>query len=169
MIVKFFASLIFLSSLFIYASPISTSLLNSELKKNYLFLERSLSESEMKIDTSSGKIFYTDEQISIHVLSPFEENYTIKGDTIEIHDVYLDQIQIINIKELNNFFLNLLIDGIDEHADTYSINIINDSLIQIIDNLNSNIISFSFLENQLNLIRYKDSLGVEHGIELTPL
>jgi hypothetical protein len=26
-----------------------------------------------------------------------------------------------------------------------------------------------FLDNQLNLIRYKDSLGVEHGIELTPL
>ena len=81
----------------------------------------------------------------------------------------MDQTQVINIEELDNFFLNLLINGIDENAKTYSINIINDSVIQIIDNSNSNLISFLFLDNQLNLIRYKDSLGVEHGIELTPL
>ena len=169
MISKFFTSFIFLFSSFIDASSISTSLLNSELKKNYSFLERSLSESEMRIDTSSGKIFFTNDEISIHVLSPFEENYRIDGDTIEIHDVFLDQTQVINIEELDNFFLNLLINGIDENAETYSINIINDSVIQIIDNSNSNLISFLFLDNQLNLIRYKDSLGVEHGIVLTPL
>ena len=62
-----------------------------------------------------------------------------------------------------------MIDGVDEDSDAYSINIINDSLIQIIDNGSSNVIGFSFLENQLSLIRYQDSLGVEHGIELTPL
>ena len=62
-----------------------------------------------------------------------------------------------------------MVDGVDEGEDSYSINVINDSLIQVIDDTRSNIISFSFLENQLNLIRYKDSLGVEHGIELTPL
>jgi len=169
MIAKFFISFIFIFSVFIDASSISISLLNSELKKNYSFLERSLSESEMRIDTSSGKIFFTNEEISIHVLSPFKENYIINGDTIEIHDIFLDQTQIINIDELDNFFLNLLIVGIDEDADTYSINIINDSLIQIIDNTRSNVITFSFFENRLNLIRYKDSLGVEHGIELTPL
>jgi len=169
MIAKFFTSFIFIFSVFIDASSISISLLNSELKKNYSFLERSLSESEMRIDTSSGKIFFTNEEISIHVLSPFKENYIINGDTIEIHDIFLDQTQIINIDELDNFFLNLLIVGIDEDADTYSINIINDSLIQIIDNTRSNVITFSFFENRLNLIRYKDSLGVEHGIELTPL
>ena len=169
MISKFLASCIFLFSAYINASPISISLLNSELKKNYSFLERSLNESEMRIDTSSGKIFFTNEEISIHVLSPFEEKYIINGDTIEIHDIFLDQTQVINIEELDNFFLNLLIVGIDEDADTYSINIINDSLIQIIDNTRSNVITFSFFENRLNLIRYKDSLGVEHGIELTPL
>ena len=169
MIAKFSISFIFLFSSFIDASSISTSLLNSELKKNYSFLERSLSESEMKIDTSSGKIFFTNEGISIHVLSPFEENYRINGDTMEIHDIFLDQTQSININELDNFFLNILIDGVDEDSDAYSINIINDSLIQIIDNGSSNVIGFSFLENQLSLIRYQDSLGVEHGIELTPL
>jgi len=169
MIAKFFTSFIFIFSVFIDASSISISLLNSELKKNYSFLERSLSESEMRIDTSSGKIFFTNEEISIHVLSPFKENYIINGDTIEIHDIFLDQTQVFNIDELDNFFLNLLIVGIDEDADTYSINIINDSLIQIIDDNRSNVITFSFFENRLNLIRYKDSLGVEHGIELTPL
>jgi len=169
MIAKFFTSFIFIFSVFIDASSISISLLNSELKKNYSFLERSLSESEMRIDTSSGKIFFTNEEISIHVLSPFKENYIINGDTIEIHDIFLDQTQVFNIDELDNFFLNLLIVGIDEDADTYSINIINDSLIQIIDNTRSNVITFSFFESRLNLIRYKDSLGVEHGIELTPL
>tara|TARA_Y100001970_G_scaffold262575_1_gene346975 strand:+ start:16982 stop:17491 length:510 start_codon:yes stop_codon:yes gene_type:complete len=169
MIAKFFASFIFLFSVFIDASSISIALLNSELKKNYSFFERSLSESEMRIDTSSGKIFFTNQEILINVLSPFEENYRIYEDTIEIHDVFLDQTQVINIEELDNFFLNLLVDGVDEGEDSYSINVINDSLIQVIDDTRSNIISFSFLENQLNLIRYKDSLGVEHGIELTPL
>ena len=169
MITKFFASFIFLFSVFIDASSISIALLNSELKKNYLFFERSLSESEMRIVTSSGKIFFTNQEILINVLSPFEENYRIYEDTIEIHDVFLDQTQVINIEELDNFFLNLLVDGVDEDAGSYSVNVINDSIIQVIDNTRSNIISFSFLENQLNLIRYKDSLGVEHGIELTPL
>ena len=169
MITKFFASFIFIFSTFINASPISASLLNSQLKKNYSFFERSLSESEMRIDTSSGKIFFANEEILIHVLSPFEENYRIYGDTIEIHDVFLDQTQVISIEKLDNFFLSLLIDGVDEDADNYSIKVINDSIIQVIDNTRSNIISFSFLKNQLNLIRYKDSLGVEHGIELTPL
>tara|TARA_B100000965_G_scaffold130035_1_gene108428 strand:- start:1790 stop:2299 length:510 start_codon:yes stop_codon:yes gene_type:complete len=169
MITKFFASFIFLFSVFIDASSISIALLNSELKKNYLFFERSLSESEMRIVTSSGKIFFTNQEILINVISPFEENYRIYEETIEIHDVFLDQTQVINIEELDNFFLNLLVDGVDEDAGSYSVNVINDSIIQVIDNTRSNIISFSFLENQLNLIRYKDSLGVEHGIELTPL
>ena len=169
MITKFFASFIFLFSVFIDASSISIALLNSELKKNYLFFERSLSESEMRIVTSSGKIFFTNQEILINVISPFEENYRIYEETIEIHDVFLDQTQVINIEELDNFFLNLLVDGVDEDAGSYSVNVINDSIIQVIDNTRSNIISFSFLENQLKLIRYIDSLGVEHGIELTPL
>ena len=169
MIAKFFAFCIFLFSVFINASSISTSLLNSELKKNYSFIERSLNESDMRIDTSSGKIFFTNQEILIHVLTPFEEDYRIYEDTIEIHDVFLDQTQVINIEKLDNFFLNLLVDGVDDDADSYSINVINNSSIQVIDDTRSNIISFYFLENRLNLIRYIDSLGVEHGIELTPL
>jgi hypothetical protein len=158
-----------LFAVFIDASIISTSLLNIELKKNYSFVERSLNESDMKIDSSTGNIFFTNEDISIQVLTPFEENYRIREDTIEIHDIFLDQKNVIDIKELDNFFLDLLIEGVDQDSETYSVDIINDSTIQVFENNGLNVVSFSFIGNKLKLIRYQDSLGVEHGIELTLL
>ena len=169
MTAKSFLPFVFLFAVFIDASTISTSLLNIELKKNYSFVERSLNESDMKIDSSTGNIFFTNEDISIQVLTPFEENYIIREDTIEIHDIFLDQKNVIDIKELDNFFLDLLLEGVDQASETYSVNIINDSSIQVIENNGLNVVSFSFIGNKLKLIRYKDSLGVEHGIELAPL
>jgi hypothetical protein len=169
MTAKSFLPFVFLFAVFIDASTISTSLLNIELKKNYSFVERSLNESDMKIDSSTGNIFFTNEDISIQVLTPFEENYRIREDTIEIHDIFLDQKNVIDIKELDNFFLDLLLEGVDEASATYSVNIINDSTIQVFENNGLNVVSFSFIGNKLKLIRYQDSLGVEHGIELTPL
>ena len=88
MTAKSFLPFVFLFAVFIDASTISTSLLNVELKKNYSFVERSLSESNMQIDSSTGNIFFTDEDISIQVLTPFEENYRIREDAIEIHDIF---------------------------------------------------------------------------------
>lgn len=169
MTAKSFLPFVFLLAVFIDASTISTSLLNIELKKNYSFVERSLNESDMKIDSSTGNIFFTNENISIQVLTPFEENYRIREDTIEIHDIFLDQKNVIDIKELNNFFLDLLIEGVDQDSETYSVDIINDSTIQVFENNGLNVVSFSFIGNKLKLIRYQDSLGVEHGIELTLL
>ena len=169
MTAKSFLPFVFLLAVFIDASTISTSLLNIELKKNYSFVERSLNESDMKIDSSTGNIFFTNEDISIQVLTPFEENYRIREDTIEIHDIFLDQKNVIDIKELDNFFLDLLLEGIDQDSETYSVDIINDSTIQVFENNGLNVVSFSFIGNKLKLIRYQDSLGVEHGIELTPL
>ena len=169
MTAKSFLPFVFLFAVFIDASTISTSLLNIELKKNYSFVERSLNESDMKIDSSTGNIFFTNEDISIQVLTPFEENYIIREDTIEIHDIFLDQKNVIDIKELDNFFLDLLLEGVDQASETYSVDIINDSSIQVIENNGLNVVSFSFIGNKLKLIRYKDSLGVEHGIELAPL
>ena len=169
MTAKSFLPFVFLFAVFIDASIISTSLLNIELKKNYSFVERSLNESDMKIDSSTGNIFFTNEDISIQVLTPFEENYRIREDTIEIHDIFLDQKNVIDIKELDNFFLDLLLEGVDQDSETYSVNIINDSTIQVFENNGLNVVSFSFIGNKLKLIRYQDSLGVEHGIELTPL
>ena len=169
MTAKSFLPFVFLFAVFIDASTISTSLLNVELKKNYSFVERSLNESDMKIDSSTGNIFFTNEDISIQVLTPFEENYRIREDTIEIHDIFLDQKNVIDIKELDNFFLDLLLEGVDQDSETYSVDIINDSTIQVFENNGLNVVSFSFIGNKLKLIRYQDSLGVEHGIELTPL
>jgi hypothetical protein len=169
MTAKSFLPFVFLFAVFIDASTISTSLLNIELKKNYSFVERSLNESDMKIDSSTGNIFFTNEDISIQVVTPFEENYRIREDTIEIHDIFLDQKNVIDIKELDNFFLDLLIEGVDQDSETYSVDIINDSTIQVFENNGLNVVSFSFIGNKLKLIRYQDSLGVEHGIELTLL
>jgi len=169
MTAKSFFLFVILFAVFIDAASISTSLLNDELKKNYSFVERSLSESDVQIDSSTGNIFFTNEDISIQVLTPFEENYRIREDTIEIHDIFLDQKNVINIKELDNFFLDLLLEGVDQASETYSVYIMNNSTIQVFENNGLNVVSFSFIGNKLKLIRYQDSLGVEHGIELTPL
>ena len=164
------SSLFYILSFSILADEhISLSLLNSELKKNYAFTERSLNQSDLKIETSSGKIFFDDEGVTINVITPFEENYRIEGGNLEIHDVFLDQKQTIDIDQADNFFINLLMNGIDENSEAYSINHINDQTIEIISASSSDLITFSFVLNKLNLIRYKDSIGVEHGIELTPL
>ena len=169
MITKFFLILTFNFSVFAAASSSSSDLLNNELKKNYSFVERSLNQSDLKIETSTGKIFFDKTGVTVNVLTPFEENYRVEDGKLEIHDVFLDQKQIIDINDIDNFFLNILIDGIDESAKGYSINQIDDSTLQIISTNRSDLITFSFLDNKLNLIRYKDSIGVEHGIELTPL
>jgi hypothetical protein len=152
-----------------HASKISTDILSSELKKNYSFIEKSLNQSDLKIQTSSGKILFDQAGVTVNILTPFEENYRVEAGRIEIHDVFLDQKQIIDIDQLDNFFLNILINGIDKNSEEYSISSINDATIEIISTQTSNSIQFSFIATKLNLIRYKDSIGVEHGIELTPL
>lgn len=169
MIARFFIPLVFLFSASLDATSISINLLNDQLKRNYSFIERSLNESEMQIGNSAGKILFKNDEVIIHVLTPFEENYRINKETIEIHDVFLDQKQTIEIDQINNFFLNLLIEGVDEDSEAYSVRIIQDSTIKIYENDSSSVISFLFIDNQLKLIRYTDSLGVEHGVELTLL
>ena len=55
MIAKFFFILVtFNFSALAAASSISSEFLNSELKKNYSFVERSLNQSDLKIETSSA-------------------------------------------------------------------------------------------------------------------
>ena len=169
MIARFFIPLVFLFSASLDATSISTNLLNDQLKRNYSFIERSLNESEMQIGNSAGKILFKNDEVIIQVLTPFEENYRINKETIEIHDVFLDQKQTIEIDKINNFFLDLLIEGVDEDSEDYSVRIIQDSTIKIYENDSSSVINFIFTDNQLKLIRYTDSLGVEHGVELTLL
>ena len=148
---------------------ISLSLLNSELKKNYAFTERSLNQSDLKIESSSGNIYFDPNGITVNVLSPFEENYRVEGDFLEIYDVFLGQKQTIDIREANIFFLDLLINGVDKNSSEYKVNQTHNSVIEIIPNDGSASIKFFFIDKSLNLIRYKDSIGIEHGIELSPI
>ena len=164
------SSLFYILSFSILADDhISLLLLNSELKKNYAFTERSLNQSDLKIESSSGNIFFDPNGITVNVLSPFEENYRVEGDFLEIYDVFLDQKQTIDIREANIFFLDLLINGIDKNSSEYKVNQTHNSVIEIIPNDGSASIKFFFIDKSLNLIRYKDSIGIEHGIELSPI
>ena len=165
--VSFLFYLLSYSALADVISP--TDLLNSELKKNYSFTERSLNQSDLKIESSSGNIFFDAKGITVNVLSPFEENYRVEGDFLEIYDVFLDQKQTIDIREANIFFLDLLINGIDKNSSEYKVNQTHNSVIEIIPNDGSASIKFFFIDKSLNLIRYKDSIGIEHGIELSPI
>ena len=163
---SFAFSILFCSALI--EANISIEHLNNELKKDYAFVERSLNQSNLKIESSQGKITFDESGVSVIVTSPFEENYRIEGSTMEIYDVYLDQKQVLDIKTNNNFFLNILMNGIEENSDEYQISI-NTNSINIIGSDENNIVNFFFNENLLRLIKYKDSIGVEHGIELTEL
>ena len=70
---------------------------------------------------------------------------------------------------MNSSFLNLLTDGVDSNSENYKINCINDALIEIVPNDGSSSIKFFFENDNLVLIRYRDSIGVEHGIELVQI
>ena len=164
---SFIFSILFFSALI--EANISVEHLNNELKKDYFFVERSLNQSDIKIESSQGKIIFDRSGISVVVMSPFKENYRIEGTTMEIHDVYLDQKQLVDIKTSENFFLNILMNGIVENSDEYQVSI-NPNSIDIIASDANNVVNFFFNKNSLlRLIKYKDSIGVEHGIELTEL
>ena len=164
---SFIFSILFCSALI--EANISVEHLNNELKKDYSFIERSLNQSDLKIESSQGKIIFDQSGICVVVTSPFEENYRIEGSTMEIYDVYLDQMQVVDIRTSENFFLNILMNGIMENSDEYQVSI-NTNSIDIIASDENNTVNFFFDENSLlRLIKYKDSIGVEHGIELTEL
>ena len=163
---SFIFSILFCSALI--EANISIEHLNNELKKDYSFVERSLNQSDLKIESSQGKIIFDQSGISVVVISPFKENYRIEGTTMEIYDVYLDQKQVVDIRTSENFFLHILMNDIVENSDKYKVSI-NTNSIDIIASDENNTVNFFFNENSLKLIKYKDSIGVEHGIELTEL
>ena len=163
---SFIFSILFCSALI--EANISVDHLNNELKKDYSFVERSLNQSDLKIESSQGKITFDQAGISVVIMSPFEENYRIEGSTMEIYDVYLDQKQVVDIRTSENFFLNILMNGILENSDEYQVSI-NPNSIDIIGRDENNAVNFFFHENSLRLIKYKDSIGIEHAIELSEL
>ena len=56
-----------------------------------------------------------------------------------------------------------------ENNSSYRVNIVDNDIIEIMSIEQNTLVSFLFFKNRLELIRYTDSIGVEHGIELRPL
>ena len=150
-------------------SEISLSHLNNELKKNYSFVERSLNQTDLEINNSSGEIFFDKDGISVKILSPFEEIYRIEDNTLQIYDVFLDQTQIIDLKIIDNLFLNILVKGVDENSDQYQVKFLDSSSIEIFPKEANKPIKFLFLKEKLKRIHFIDSIGIEHGIELNEI
>jgi len=73
------------------------------------------------------------------------------------------------VAEVQSIFLNILLNGLKTASDIYLIkeNDYPNFLVVPLDD--SPAINFIFNKNNLSLIRYTDSLGIEHGIELTKL
>jgi hypothetical protein len=150
----------------ISAADLSTALLNNQLHKNYTFIERSLSKTNLKIEESTGNILFDGSGLTVNVFTPFKEIYRLEGDKVEIHDLFLDQKQVIDLNQANNFFLNILLNGVEDGSTEYSLKYLNNS-IEVVPVDGSPKLIFVFVETKLGLIRYTDSIGVEHGIELT--
>ena len=159
-------TILFLSPVAIADFHLSTAYLNNQLNKNYTFVERSLSKTNLEIEESAGNILFDDLGLTVNVFTPFKESYRLEGGKVEIHDLFMDQKQVIDLKQSNNFFLNILLNGVKDSSTEYSLKYFKNS-IEVVPVDGSPKLSFTFVETKLALIRYTDSLGVEHGIELT--
>ena len=105
----------------------------------------------------------------MNVFTPFEERYRLEGNKVEIHDLFLDQKQVIDLEQTNNFFLSILLNGIEDSAAEYTLHYLNKSIIEVVPTDGSPKVTFLFVKNKLDLVRYTDSIGVEHAIELTQI
>ena len=145
---------------------VSISMLNNALKQNYSFVERSLNKSALKIEESSGKIYFDQSTMMVEILTPFKERYLLSGNTIEIYDLDLDQMRILGIEEIDSIFISVLVHGAQENSPKYDIQIVDLQTIELMPSDASSPVQFIFNSGALKLIRYTDKLEVEHGIEL---
>ena len=169
MIFGVFFSLTLFSSLVAADTNNSVELLNNALTQNYSFVERSLSKSDLKIEESAGEILFNDPGLVVNITSPFKERYEVNKDIITIHDIDLEQSRKIKLEDVQSIFLNILLNGLKTESDIYLIKENDYPNFMVVPLDDSSAINFIFDQNNLSLIRYTDSLGIEHGIELTKL
>ena len=169
MIFRVFFSLTLFSSLVAADTNNSVELLNNALTQNYSFVERSLSKSDLKIEESAGEILFNDPGLVVNITSPFKERYEVNKDIITIHDIDLEQSRKIKLEDVQSIFLNILLNGLKTESDIYLIKENDYPNFMVVPLDDSSAINFIFDQNNLSLIRYTDSLGIEHGIELTKL
>jgi outer membrane lipoprotein-sorting protein len=169
MIFGVFFSLTLFSSLVAADTNNSVELLNNALTQNYSFVERSLSKSDLKIEESAGEILFNNPGFIVNITSPFKERYEVNKDIITIHDIDLEQSRKIKLEDVQSIFLNILLNGLKTESDIYLIKENDYPNFMVVPLDDSSAINFIFDQNNLSLIRYTDSLGIEHGIELTKL
>ena len=151
--------------------------LNEALAHNYSFTERSLNQSDPKIEESTGEILFQNEGgFVVNILSPFKERYEVNQDRVTIFDFDLDQSRTINLEDINSIFIKILLSGSSSQSTEYQIKP-NDpnhlgwgmGVVSILPSDDSPEINFIFKKRKLSIIRYTDNLGIEHGIILTRL
>ena len=92
MIARIFYSLSLFSSFTFADQSNLADLLNEALSHNYSFVERSLNQSDLKIEESAGEIlFNTTKGFVVNILSPFKERYEVSQDKVTIFDLELNQ------------------------------------------------------------------------------
>ena len=170
MIARIFYSLSLFSSFAFADQSNLADLLNEALSHNYSFVERSLNQSDLKIEESAGEIlFNTSKGFVVNILSPFKERYEVNQDTVTIFDLELDQSRAMSLEDINSIFIKVLLSGLSSQSSEYTIMPHDSNNFSILPADNSPEIKFIFNKNILRLIRYTDNLGIEHGIELIRL
>jgi len=145
-------------------------LLNEALSHNYSFVERSLNQLELKIEESAGEILFNGNKgFVVNISSPFKERYEVNQDKVTIFDLDLDQSRAINLEDINSIFIKVLLLGLSAQSNEYQIKLNDSNNFSIVPADDSPEIKFIFNKKILTLIRYTDSLGIEHGIELKKL
>ena len=106
--------------------------------------------------------------MKIVALIPYLENYNIET---KLYPEIKKEFEYVSGRHTINYILDALnkVEGIDENNPLYRVNIVDDDIIELMSIDQNTLVSFLFFKNRLELIRYTDSIGVEHGIELRPL
>jgi len=165
----FFLLLTSVSSAVFSGPDLSLSLLNSSLKKNYSFIERSLDPNGLKIEESSGEILFNASGFTVIIATPFKERYEITQDLVTIVDMDLNKSQAIKLEDVDSIFIKALLNGVDNQSPDYKVANDQPNILVLNPADNSPPIQFIFNQEILGAIRYTDNLGIEHSIELTYL
>ena len=98
----------------VYALNVADQL-NNFFQSELNFVQKSLNKKNNNIEESNG---FFERYNDIDVFSPYRETYNIYDDEIEIVDIEFSQIRYIPIEDLeNNFFLNLILNGVTDDYD----------------------------------------------------
>ena len=116
MIARIFCSLSLFSSFAFADQSNLADLLNEALSHDYSFVERSLNQSDLRIEESAGEIlFNTSNGFVVNILSPFKERYEVSQDKITIFDLELNQSRAMSLEDINSIFIKVLLSGLSSH------------------------------------------------------